>query len=63
MGRTSGRLAAKVVTGSPDIVEKVYPDRVDLTLNLAAAAQSGLTISPEVVRKADRVVSPSEERR
>ena len=63
MGRTAGRLAAKAVAGNLESVEAVYPDQTDLTLNLTAAAQSGLAISPEVVRKADRVVSPSEERR
>jgi putative ABC transport system substrate-binding protein len=61
MGRTAGRLAVKAVAGHLENVEAVYPDRVDLTLNLTAAALSGLTISPAVVQKADRVVSPSEE--
>lgn len=63
MGHAAGQIAAKAVAGNLGNIETVYPDRTDLTLNLIAAAQSGLTIPPAVVQKADRVVSPSEERR
>jgi ABC transporter substrate binding protein len=56
-GRTAGRIAIKVMAGAlGDDVKAVYPDRYELTLNLTAAAQSGLTIPPDVVKKADRVI-------
>lgn len=55
-GRTTGRIAAKVVAGTLGNVEAVYPDRYELTINLTAAAQSGLTIPPDIVKKAERVV-------
>jgi ABC-type uncharacterized transport system substrate-binding protein len=55
-GRTAGRVAAQAQAGTLGNVEAVYPDRYELTVNLTAAAQSGLTIPPDVVKKADRVI-------
>lgn len=55
-GRAAGRIAAKAAVGALDNVEAVYPERYELTINLTAAAQSGLTIAPDVIKKADRVV-------
>jgi hypothetical protein len=55
-GRTAGRIAAKAEAGALGDIEAVYPDRYDLTINLTAAAQSGLTLPPDVLKKADRVI-------
>jgi putative ABC transport system substrate-binding protein len=55
-GRTAGRIAAQAEAGALGNIEAVYPDRYELTVNLTAAAQSGLTIPPDVVKKADRVI-------
>ena len=55
-GRKAGQMAAKAEAGALGDVEAIYPDHYELTVNLTAAAQSGLTIPPDVVKKADRVV-------
>jgi putative ABC transport system substrate-binding protein len=55
-GRTAGRIAAQAEAGTLSDIAAVYMDHYELTVNLTAAAQSGLTIPPDVVKKADRVV-------
>ena len=55
-GRKTGQLAAQAVAGQLRGGEVAYIDKSLLTLNLSAAAQSGLTIPADVVKKADRVV-------
>jgi hypothetical protein len=56
IGRTAGRVAAQAEAGALGNIEAVYPDRYELTVNVTAAAESGLTIPLEVVKKADRVI-------
>jgi len=56
MGRRAGKLAAAAMVGNAGNPEIVYPEKSLLTLNLTAAAQSGLQIPPDVVKKANRVV-------
>jgi ABC-type uncharacterized transport system substrate-binding protein len=55
IGRAAGRVARRVLLGKiPEQV--VYPDVVEVTLNLTAAANSKLQIPQEVRLKADRVL-------
>jgi ABC-type uncharacterized transport system substrate-binding protein len=56
MGRKAGVLAAQVLSGEADTPGSAYGDRVFLTINTSAAAQSGLSIPAEVLKKADRVI-------
>jgi len=56
MGRLSGKLAAKAADGKLGDAARVYPQKVIVTINLTAAAQSGLTIPEDMKKKADRVV-------
>ena len=56
MGRKAGVLAAQVLAGSGDRSSAAYGDQVLVTINTAAAAQSGLSIPAEILNKADRVI-------
>jgi len=55
-GRTTGRLAVQAVAGQLKDGEVRSIENCSLSLNLTAAAQSGLTISADVIKKADRVL-------
>jgi hypothetical protein len=54
-GRAAGKVAAQAVSGQLRSSLNVFPEKYEMTINLSGAAQSGLTISPEVLKKADRV--------
>jgi hypothetical protein len=57
MGRISGKLASQALAGTLNNgTSRVYPEKVSLTLNLTIAAQQGLKVSPDVLKKADRVL-------
>ncbi|MDP6780072.1 MAG: ABC transporter substrate binding protein [Candidatus Latescibacteria bacterium] len=55
VGKLAGEVALEVLEGKTgDSVR--YPQAVETTLNLAAAAESGLVIPAEVVKRAERVI-------
>jgi hypothetical protein len=56
MGRTAGRLTTQALAGELSNVTRVYPETSYMTINLNAAAQSGLAIPDAVVKVAHRVV-------
>ena len=56
MGRKASLLAAQVLSGSAGQTFSVYGDHVTLTINAPFAAQSGLSIPADVLKRADRVI-------
>jgi putative ABC transport system substrate-binding protein len=56
MGRKAGSLAVQALAGSVDDLDAVYGDHVLLTINTGAAAQSGLSVPADVLKKAGRVI-------
>jgi hypothetical protein len=55
LGKTSGEIARKMIAREP-APDLYYPERVELTVNQAAAAQAGLKIREEILREAVRLV-------
>ena len=55
IGRTAGRVARRVLSGE-HVPRAVYPEVVEVTLNLSAASEVGLEIPPAVSAQADRVL-------
>jgi len=55
IGRTAGRAARHILAGESAAVER-FPATGQVTLNLTAAARIGLEISPEALRRVDRVL-------
>lgn len=56
MGRKSGILAGQLLAGAASPMTAVYGDVTNVTINMTSAAQSGLSISSAVAKKADRVI-------
>jgi hypothetical protein len=56
MGRKAGALASQLLSGTIDPSGAAYGDHVLVTINAESARQSGLSISGDVLRKADRVI-------
>lgn len=56
MGRKAGSLVTQALTGPANQLNAAYGDRVTLTVNAASAAESGLTLQPEVLKNVDRVI-------
>jgi hypothetical protein len=56
LGRLAGAVAKKSAAGTLGETRSVYPDKISLAVNVTAANRSGLTIAPDVLRNADKVV-------
>jgi ABC-type uncharacterized transport system substrate-binding protein len=56
IGRTAAAAAQREISNHKAGAQTIYPQKSSLTLNLTVAAQSGLAIPPEIIKKADRVV-------
>lgn len=58
LGRQLGRQAARILQGAdPGSVPVEDPNRFVLTLSLAAAAELGLTLPPDLIREANEVIA------
>jgi putative ABC transport system substrate-binding protein len=55
VGRTTGRTAKSILEGGSTPFE-VYPDRVEVVINLPAAQNTGLNLSSEMLSKAQKVI-------
>lgn len=56
-GRQAGRLAHKIVTGTPPREIPVeLPDRIELIINLKTAKRLGLEVPRLMLLRADRVI-------
>jgi putative ABC transport system substrate-binding protein len=57
VGRLSARYVQRVLTGvKPKDLPVEGVDKIDLVINLKTAKQIGLTIPPNVLARADRVI-------
>jgi ABC-type uncharacterized transport system substrate-binding protein len=56
MGRKAGVMAMQALAGTSEVPTAAYGDTVSVTINTAAAVQSGLSIPAEILNKADRVI-------
>lgn len=55
IGRAAGAAARRALSGRPDS-ETIYPEKVEITVSMKAAGNSGLQISPQVLKKVDRIL-------
>ena len=57
VGRLSAKYVQRILTGAkPKDLPVQGVDKIDLAINLKTAKQIGLTISPNVLARADRVI-------
>jgi ABC-type uncharacterized transport system substrate-binding protein len=57
MGRVSAKYAKRILLGAkPKDMPVEGVDKIDLVINLKAAKQIGLTIPPNVLARADKVI-------
>jgi len=55
IGRAAAQAAARIMEGKkPE--NPVYPEKIEITLNMSAAKSIGFTFQEEIVRRADRVL-------
>ena len=55
--RRAGVLAGKILTGSsPENLPMEQPMKFELVINLKTAKQIGVTISPDVLYRADKLI-------
>ena len=55
IGRAAGKAAARALAGQ-DLPDTIYPERTETVVNSRTAAQLGVTVSSDAVKKADRVL-------
>jgi|SRR5579863_900727 len=55
IGRTAGSVARQILSGKFDR-EIVYPETVEIVLSVSAGQHTGLTLAPEILKHADRVL-------
>jgi len=57
VGRLSAKYVQRILTGvKPKDLPVQGVDKIDLVINLKTAKQIGLTISPDVLARADKVI-------
>jgi len=55
MGRSAALTAGELLKGARQIETIIYPDKVRIVINLTAARNSTLQVTPELLQKADKV--------
>jgi len=55
MGRSAALAARELLKGLPQTTTLVYPDKVRIAINLTAARNSTLKVTPELIHEADKV--------